>query len=89
MNHDNRLHRRSGLAANVILRHPGFGELNLKAHDISDGGISVKLGNHIAPPVGTLVDVIIKSHTGPINAEPVKMEVRHASHGIIGLKFLK
>ena len=83
------MHLRSVLAANVILRHPGFGEMTLKAHDVSDGGISVNVGNHIAPPIGTVVDVIIKRHTGPINLEPVPMEVRHISGTVLGLKFIK
>lgn len=75
--------------AMVQISHPGFGTFTVSAHDLSDGGIAVNMGNHICPPIGTIVDVIIKRHTGAINADPVKMEIRHVQvSGIAGLKFV-
>ena len=73
----------------MILIHPGFGRITVRARDLSDGGISVVMGSHVCPPVGTVVDVIIKRHTGVLNAEPVAMQVRHVqADGVVGLAFV-
>ena len=76
--------------AQVQMMHPSFGMITVKARDLSDDGICVDMGNHIAPPVGTLLDVIIKRHTGTLNHEPVKMQVRHVqASGLVGLQFVR
>ena len=89
MIHDNRRYMRTSSDAQVVMSHPGFGSISVKARDVSDGGISVYMGIHVSPPVGTVVDVIIKRHKGALNAEPIRMEVRHIQPGgIVGLSFL-
>ena len=86
---ENRAFMRTTSSALVEMRHASFGSMTVRARDLSDGGISVDMRQHIVPPVGTILDVIIRRHTGVINAEPVKMELRHVqSSGIVGLKFV-
>ena len=72
----------------VQISHPSFGMIELKAKDLSDGGIFVYLGNHIAPPTGTVVKTLIKRHKGAINEEPVDMRVVHHQSGGMGLMFV-
>lgn len=89
MHIDNRNYLRTASDAHVVMSHPGFGTVTVKARDVSDGGISVMMGIHVSPPVGTVVDVIIKRYKGALNADPVRMEVRHVQPGgIVGLRFL-
>jgi len=71
----------------VQMTHPSLGTMNVKAKDLSEGGIAVEMGIHPAPPPGTELDVIIKRHTGALNREPVKMVVVHVSKQTVGLKF--
>ena len=86
---ENRAYIRTTSSALVEMRHASFGSFTVRAKDLSDGGISVDMRQHIIPPVGTILDVVISRHTGVINAEPVKMEVRHIqSSGIVGLRFV-
>ncbi len=85
---EQRRFERSSSAAMVEVSHPSFGMIELKARDLSDGGIFVFLGNHIAPPVGTVVKTVIKRHTGVINAEPIDMRVVHHQGGGMGLMFV-
>lgn len=74
----------------VEMSHPGFGTVTVQAHDLSEGGIAVTMGNYPVPPVGTVFKVIIKRHTGAINAEPVDMKVVHtmADGSKVGLMFI-
>lgn len=72
----------------VTMTHPSLGTLNVKAKDLSEGGIAVDMGIHPAPPPGTELDVIIKRHTGALNHEPVKMQVVHVNKQSVGLKFV-
>ncbi len=89
MSYEHRRYMRTSSDAQVLMSHPGFGTINVKARDVSDGGISVTMGIHVSPPVGTVVDVIIKRHTGALNADPIPMEVRHVQPGgIVGLAFI-
>lgn len=86
---EHRQYLRTPTDAMVVLTHPGFGSITVRAKDLSEGGISVDLSNHFKPPVGTIVDVIIKRYTGAINASPVKMQVRHVQlNGLVGLSFV-
>ena len=72
----------------VEISHPSFGILELKARDLSDGGLFVMLGNHIAPSVGTVVKARIKRHTGIINRDSIDMQVVHHQSGGMGLMFV-
>lgn len=86
---ENRAFLRTTSAALVEMRHASFGSITVRARDLSDGGISVNIGHHISPPEGTVLDVIIRRHSGIINQNPVKMQVMHVqAGGIVGLKFV-
>lgn len=85
---EQRRYRRAGSDVLVEISHPSFGTISLKARDLSEGGVFVHLGNHIATPVGTVVKARIKRHTGAINAEPIDMQVVHHQGGGMGLKFV-
>lgn len=85
---EQRLHSRTASAASVQLIHPALGCIEVKARDLSDGGIFVLMGNHVSPPVGTLLRVRIKRFTGAINQEPVSMRVVHHQSGGVGLAFI-
>lgn len=86
---ENRAFRRLSSAASVEMSHASFGSITVKAKDLSDGGISVNLGQHILPPIGTKLSVIIRRHSGAINQDPIMMEVRHVQPGgVVGLKFI-
>lgn len=86
---ENRRDLRTSTDAIVIISHPSFGTITVKARDLSDGGIAADIGHHISPPVGTVVDVIIKRHKGTLNASPIPMIVRHVQpNGIVGLAFI-
>ena len=73
----------------VEMHHPSFGTIEIKARDLSDGGIFALMGNYQAPPVGTTVMVRIKRYTGVINQEPIAMRVVHQQTGGIGLAFIR
>lgn len=88
MARNRRKHIRMPYHAVVALSHPSFGTVNVKTRDISEGGLAVDFGHHVPPPVGTVVDVIIKRYTGPINKEPLPMSVVYAHPGgMVGLAF--
>lgn len=70
------------------MQHPSLGQIQVRARDLSEGGIFALMGNHRPPPVGTVVMVRIKRHTGTINREPVAMRVVHHQTGGIGLAFV-
>ena len=72
----------------VQMAHPSLGTMQVKAKDLSEGGIAVDMGIHPVPPTGTELDVIIKRHTGALNQEPVKMLVVHVHKQSAGLKFI-
>ena len=84
-----RQYMRTASDAVVEMVHPTIGAMTVRAKDLSDGGISVDMSNYVIPPLGTEFSVIIKRHTGAINAEPVKMKVMHIeSDSLIGLMFV-
>jgi hypothetical protein len=72
----------------VEMQHPSLGLIEVKARDLSDGGISVLMGNFPPPPMGLVVMVRIKRYTGVINQEPVPMRVVHHQFGCVGLAFI-
>lgn len=73
----------------VEMHHPSLGTVEIKARDLSDGGVFALMGNYPSPPVGTMVMVRIKRYTGVINQEPVPMRVVHHQMGGIGLAFVR
>ena len=85
---EQRKYMRDSSVALVEVSHPSFGMIDLKARDLSDGGVFVLLGHHIAPPIGTVVKARIKRHSGVINEEPVDMQVVHQNATGIGLMFV-
>jgi PilZ domain len=85
---EQRRYIRTSSSAMVEISHPSFGTIELKAKDLSDGGVFVYLGHHIAPPTGTVVKTRIKRHSGMINDEPIDMRVVHHSSGGVGLMFI-
>lgn len=68
--------------------HAATGVVAAKARDLSDGGIFVAAGSYPLPPIGTLLEVRIKRHTGAINQQPVAMRVIHRNHDGMGLAFV-
>ncbi|MGI9296213.1 MAG: PilZ domain-containing protein [Pseudomonadales bacterium] len=85
---ERRRYARRAINATVLLSHPAFGTIKSRALDMSDGGLYVDTGFHIAPPIGTILQVTIKRHTGPINDQPIDMQVAHKRDGGLGLKFV-
>ncbi len=84
---ERRRHKRKPLQATVILRHPAYGELKTRAIDMSDGGLFVDTGCQLGPPVGSVVQVLIKRLSGPVNELPIDMQVIHRRDSGLGLKF--
>lgn len=85
---DQRKYQRVGSDVMVEISHPSFGLVELKARDLSDGGVFVFSGIHSVPPIGTVVKTRIKRHTGLLNQEPVDMQVIHHQSGGMGLMFI-
>lgn len=85
---DQRQYSRASSSAYVELRHEKVGVFELKAKDISDGGLFVLLQGKPAFPVGTRLEVRIKRHTGYINQDPVLMDVVHHHADGMGLMFV-
>ena len=85
---EQRKYARVECSAQVELNHPSFGIAELKAKDLSDGGVFVFLGQHPLLPLGTVLKIRIKRHTGFINTDPVNMEVVHHQSGGMGLMFI-
>jgi hypothetical protein len=85
---EQRRYTRTASTALVEMQHPTFGTIEVKARDLSEGGIFVLMGNHVPPPTGTVVQVRIKRYTGVINQEPVAMRVVHQQPGGVGLAFI-
>ena len=79
---------RTASEALVEISHPSMGVIELKARDLSEGGVFVHMGIHSPLPVGTIVKARIKRYTGVLNAEPVDMQVVHQQDGGMGLKFV-
>ncbi|MDX9873732.1 MAG: PilZ domain-containing protein [Spongiibacteraceae bacterium] len=85
---EQRRHPRTPTTALVELSHPGIGQLEMAARDLSEGGIYVVTGGRFKPPVGTVLQVRIKRHTGVLNEEPVPMRVVHHQSDGMGLAFV-
>jgi hypothetical protein len=85
---ERRRFERTSTSIRVEITHPAFGTIVGFAHDISDGGASVKIDNQPLPPIGTLVDVKFRKMVGAINLEPVRMRVMHENRNVVGLMFV-
>ncbi|WP_341771092.1 PilZ domain-containing protein [Pseudomaricurvus hydrocarbonicus] len=85
---ERRQFERKPTSIRVEMTHPAFGTIIGFARDISDGGASVLIENYQVPPVGTIVEVRFKKMVGPINAEPVKMQIVHHHRNTAGLMFI-
>ena len=85
---ERRRFERTSTSIRVEITHSAFGTIIGFAHDISDGGASVKIDNQPMPPTGTLVDVKFRKIVGAINIEPVRMRVMHQNRNSIGLMFV-
>lgn len=88
MHQEKRRHARTPSTAVVEMQHPVLGLIEVKARDLSDGGISVLMGNVPPPPLGLVLMIRIKRYTGVINQEPVPMKVVHHNTGCVGLSFV-
>ncbi|MBR9912809.1 MAG: PilZ domain-containing protein [Gammaproteobacteria bacterium] len=84
---ERRRFERTPTSIRVEMTHPSFGTIVGFARDISDGGASVLVEHCQIPPAGTVVDVMFKKVVGPINSEPVKMQIMHQHRNVIGLMF--
>ena len=85
---EQRRHTRTAVAAVVEMQHPNLGLIEVRARDLSEGGIFVLMGNYPPPPTGTVVKVRITRFTGVINHEPVPIRVVHQQFGGVGLAFI-
>ena len=86
----NREHRkfpRTPSEARLEIHHPALGVLHLRARNASAGGFFAVKGVEELPPVGTLVEVYIKRHTGTLHAQPARMRVVHVNNNGMGLEF--
>ena len=83
-----RRYERQPFNAFVEVWHPEMGAFEWCARDISEGGIFVRTGTSIKPPVGTVLKVRLKRHTGLINIEPMSMQVVHHQGDGIGMMYL-
>jgi len=70
------------------MQHPSFGMIVGSSTDISDGGAQVNIEQVVAPPVGTVLNVVFKKMVGHINDEPVAMKVMHSTKTTLGLMFV-
>lgn len=86
---EQRRYARVPTSAVVEMQHPSFGPIEIRARDLSDGGIFALMGSYQAPPIGMVVMVRIKRYTGVINQEPVPMKVVHQQTGGVGLAFVR
>ena len=88
MEYERRRFERKPASIRVEMTHPAFGTIVGFARDISDGGASVLIENYQIPPLGTMVEVRFKKMVGPINDEPVKMQIVHQHRKLGGLMFV-
>ncbi len=54
---ERRKHVRTALVADVQLAHAGFGTLDVKMRDLSDGGVFLFTGDRVDLPVGEAVTI--------------------------------
>lgn len=88
MDNERRRFERKPTSIRVEMTHPTFGTIVGFARDLSDGGASVLVENYQIPPLGTIVEVKFKRVVGPINNEPVKMQIVHQHRKLVGLMFV-
>lgn len=87
---DKRLYPRTPGTAMLEIHHPTLGVYEVKARDLSEGGVFAMTGMYPKPPVGTELMVRIKRLTGSIiNMELIKMIVIHEQRDGVGLAFVR
>lgn len=59
----------------VIIKNSDYGEIKLQGHSLTDSGVIVDFSLHVAPPIGTVMEVVIKRHTGVLNKKSVPMQL--------------
>lgn len=84
---ERRRFERKTTSIRVEMTNPAFGTIVGFARDISDGGAAVMIENMPVPPVGTVVSVRFRKVAGPINDEPVTMQVMYQARNLVGLMF--
>ncbi len=87
---EQRIHPRVPSTAILQIHHPSLGLFEVKARDLSEGGVFAIMGMYPKPPVGTELRVLIKRLTGSaINQEPMIMRVVHHQADGVGLAFVR
>lgn len=87
MSEENRQHVRTKLISRVKLTHPDTGTIEIKTHDISDGGIYLLSPVANLPPVGSQVQVQLIDT--PFEAPVLEMKIVRVDSNGIGLQFLE
>jgi hypothetical protein len=59
----------------IIIKNNDYGEITVTGHSLTDTGVIADFGLHCKPPIGTVVEVLIKRHTGILNKTPIPMKV--------------
>lgn len=87
MSEENRQHIRTKLISRVKLTHPDTGTIEVKTHDISDGGIYLLSPAADLPPIGSQVQVQLIDT--PFEAPVLEMKIVRVDPKGIGLKFIE
>lgn len=82
---DQRKSPRISLAVRVKVLHPSFGELILKARDISDGGMFIFSDGEELPMVGAVMQV--QALDTPEEATLLKVRIVHRLANGVGVMF--
>ena len=81
---DQRKSPRIPLTARVMVSHPSFGELTLKARDISDGGMFIFSQQVEMPSVGS--EMLVQALDTPEEASQLKVRImRKSANGVGGM----
>jgi hypothetical protein len=59
----------------IVIKNNDYGEITVAGHSLTDSGVIADFGLHCKPPIGTVMHVLIKRHTGILNKTPVPMKV--------------
>lgn len=59
----------------VTFKNSDYGEITVIGHSLTDSGVIVDFGQHAVPPIGTIMQTVIKRHTGILNKTPVPMKL--------------
>ncbi len=87
MSIENRKFVRTKLSSSVKLTHPDIGTIEVKTHDISDGGIYLISIADNMPPIGS--DVQVQLIDTPFEAPVLNMRIVRFEKNGVGLQFLE